>query len=235
MIYQMDRQIGEFLNYLNKKVGKGNYLFVLSGDHGVAPIPEIMQKRNIKIARRIDSVELIKKMNRHLNEKIKLDSDLVKSFEPSTFYLEKKTFNQLNEQSQKNVLKILKDFLSKQPGIKKVWTHDELETAVFEPYQLENFYKMQLYRHRSGDLICQPEPYCQITEYKTGTTHMTPYEYDTHVPLIFYRHGYLPHKTIHSRVWIQQFAASIARIYNLSKPSASIYEPLPGLFNNKEN
>jgi hypothetical protein len=181
-------------------------------------------------------------MNQHLNDAIKLkhkgsktmSGDFVKAYEPPSFFLNKEKINRLNENERQIVLKILTDFLRDTPGIKTVWTYDELEKSVFEPHQLENFYKTQLYRNRVGEIICHPEPYCQITEYKTGTTHMTPYSYDTHVPLIFYQHRNFQSKTIHSRVWIPQVAASIARIHNISKPSASIYEPLPELFS-KEN
>src|SRR5436309_10143303 len=36
-----DRTIKELLDYLDEKVGKGQYVFALSADHGICPIPEV--------------------------------------------------------------------------------------------------------------------------------------------------------------------------------------------------
>ena len=42
-----DRTIGRFLDFLDKKVGAANYVVVLTADHGVAPLPEVMQQRRM--------------------------------------------------------------------------------------------------------------------------------------------------------------------------------------------
>ena len=115
------------------------------------------------------------------------------------------------------------------PGIKNVWTFDELEDSTFQPHQLESFYKNQLYAGRSGDIICQPEPYCQITKYPTGTSHMSPYDYDTHVPLIIYQNGRFEKKKVNKKVWMQQLPVTLAHILHVGQPSASPYDQLPGL------
>ena len=42
------------MQYLKKKIGEKNYLFVLTADHGICPIPEIAQKHGFYQAKRID-------------------------------------------------------------------------------------------------------------------------------------------------------------------------------------
>src|SRR5258708_30702459 len=42
-----DRLLGKFLDYVDKTVGAGNALVVLTADHGVAPVPEVNAKRNM--------------------------------------------------------------------------------------------------------------------------------------------------------------------------------------------
>lgn len=39
-IFEVDRQIGRFKRLLDRKVGRGNYLFVVTADHGQQPLPE---------------------------------------------------------------------------------------------------------------------------------------------------------------------------------------------------
>ena len=97
------------------------------------------------------------------------------------------------------------------------------------PDYLENFYKNQLYEGRSGDIICMPQPYCQITKYPTGTSHSSPYDYDTHVPLVLYQQGRFGRQTIRSKVWMQQLPITLAHILGVQRPSASTFATLPGI------
>jgi len=39
---------------------------------------------------------------------------------------------------------------------------------------------------RSGDVVLIPKPFVIPSSSKTGTTHGSPYSYDTHVPVLFY-------------------------------------------------
>src|SRR5271169_1193153 len=44
MLIRLDKDLGELFTHLDQKVGRANYVVVLSADHGVVPIPEEMQK-----------------------------------------------------------------------------------------------------------------------------------------------------------------------------------------------
>jgi len=44
---KLDREFELFFNYLDKKVGKGNYLFFLTADHAVAHVPAYLQQHQI--------------------------------------------------------------------------------------------------------------------------------------------------------------------------------------------
>lgn len=228
LIYHIDKQLKDFFVYLNKRIGEKNYLLVLTADHGICPIPEIAQKQGFYQAKRIDAEPLVKKINEIIREKFGLD-DFEVYFEPTCFRIKQDVFGKLSVSAKQDILKTIKDYLRSIPGIKNVWTFDELERATFHEHQLESFYKNQLYKGRSGDIIFQPEPYCQVTKYPTGTSHMTPYDYDTHVPLVVYQNGRFEKKKINKKVWIPQLPTTLARILHVGQPSASIYDLLPGL------
>ncbi len=228
LIYHIDKQIKNFIEYVNKRVGEKDYLIVLTADHGICPIPEIMEKQGFEMAKRISAMPLVKNLNEMIKEKYGVDK-LVLDFEPTYFRLDSKVLDKFDDAVRRDVYNSILDYLRSVKGIKNVWTFDELANSTFEPYQLESFYKNQLYKGRSGDIICQPEPYCQITKYPTGTSHMSPYEYDTHVPLVIYQKGKFERKVINDKVWIPQLPITLAKILGVVVPSASTYDPLPGL------
>ncbi len=226
-IYHFDQQIQDFMDYAKKQVGADNCLFVLASDHGIAPIPEIMQKQGMTLAKRIRAKDLITSMNDLIKKKYNLDA-VVKMYEPTFFILNKEALATVSQSIQQAIIADIKNYLAHHEGIKRVWTHKELQQTTFQPDSLENFYKNQIYNNRFGDIICMPEPYCLISNYAAGTSHLSPYDYDTHVPLIIYHQG-ISHKTISHRVWAGQLPGTLAYMLGINRPVASNCEILPGI------
>ena len=226
MIYHLDFQLKHFIRYVNKKIKPEKVLLVLTADHGVMPINEISQQQGLSIAHRLNEKLLKKHMNQLIQKTYGIDN-IIKSFRSPQFYVNKQIFSKLNKIIQQKILTTLKLFLKKQPGIQNVWTYDELNNATFEPYSIDSFYKNQLYPERSGELTCKFGPYSAITKYPTGTHHRTPYEYDTHVPLIIYQQEKFEKEIVEEKVWMLQLANTLAQIYNIAKPAASTFNPLP--------
>jgi len=217
MLYHLDRQIGQFIENVQRTVGEKNLVVALTGDHGVARIPELAKLAGNARARRIVSNELIDDMNSLIAKKYGVDQ-MVRAFKVNQFFLNKPQLETLNSAKKKQIIADLKKFLAAQPGIKKVWTFDQLRHATFKPGSLENYYKNQLYEGRSGDLVCMPEHGCAISKYPTGTVHRTPYEYDTHVPLVIYQKGVIGHKVSIKPVLTFQLPVTLAKIIGVSKP-----------------
>lgn len=231
LFYHIDQQIDEFFHTLMQFVKPSELLITLTADHGIAPIPELAHVRGYTKARRIIADELIKKLNKKMIKKFKLpaQSQTIMKYQPSSFTLNKTLLGAKKKSEREAMEQYLCDLLKLEPGIKNAWRFDELNTLPFEEHSLEQFYKNQLYFGRSGDIIIQPAPYCLLTNYPTGTSHMTPYEYDTHVPLMLYRKGKVSHKIVEDKVYLPQLPISLARLLNVPLPSASTYDPLPGI------
>jgi predicted AlkP superfamily pyrophosphatase or phosphodiesterase len=228
LIYHLDQQIEDFMGFAKRRVGEKNCLFVLAADHGIAPIPEILNKQGFNMAKRIMAPALLEALNKHIETIYKI-KDVAKRYEPTFFILNKEALASVTPETKKAIIDDIKRFLLKQDGIKRVWTADELKHTTFAFDQYENFYKNQLYNGRSGDIIIMPQPYCLICHYSTGTSHLSPYEYDTHVPLVLYQKGRFTKKTITKKVWVPQLPVTLASILNVSRPSASTFRILPGL------
>lgn len=228
MLYQIDKQIQDFMNFLDRFVGEKNYLLVLTSDHGIAPIPEVQKLKGYTEAQRIMVPDLLREINTDLFKTFGIKT-LVSCFEPSSFRIDHAVLRKFDAQKKEEIIRHILSYLKQHPGVKNAWTYDELEKTTFQPHDLENYYKNQLYSGRIGDIICQPKPYCLITHYPTGTSHATPYEYDTHVPLILYNKGRLKPKWINDRVWIPQVPVTLAKSLHIPKPSGSPFDPLPGI------
>jgi predicted AlkP superfamily pyrophosphatase or phosphodiesterase len=216
MIYHLDKQIGDFIHYIQKKVNPQQILFVFTADHGVAPIPEIAKKMG-KPATRILSKHLIKKINTIIEKKYGIKNIIVGN-KKSYLFCNNKKLQTLNKKKQKQIKQKIKHFFRKQPGIKNAWTKEELLKTSPQKNNELYLFKNQLYPGRTGDIIIQPKPYALFSNNITGTSHMTPYDYDTHIPLMIYQKNKLEKQVQNKKVWVTQFAQTLCNILQLERP-----------------
>ena len=228
MIYHLDCQIAKFMKAVTKKLKRRDFLFVLTADHGVSSIPELMRGQGYSCACRIKYDELIDKINKMVKNEFGL-TELVIECQNSQLYCHRAKLAALDSKKQKAVLNRLKEYLVATHLFKNVWTETELANLVVETGSYESFFKHQYYPGRSGSIIMQPYPYQPLIQYPLGATHRTPYEPDTHVPLIIYQKSYREKRTVYDKVWTLQLANTLANILHIPQPSASPFTILPGI------
>lgn len=234
IIYHLDYQIQQFMNKLGTILDSSEILYVLSADHGVSPIPELLEQEGFPTARRINYADLIPALNSAIKDKIAIEN-LVDNCMSAQLYIKDKKWNALTFDQQTETIALLKTIVENHPGVKTVWTVPELQSRSFPTNAVEFFFKNQIYPGRTGKLIVQPFPYCVIDEHQRGTGHRTPYESDTHVPLILYQKNHTNAQQISDNVWTLQLAPTLAHILGIQKPSACIMPLLPGIFENDES
>ncbi|MDP3889215.1 MAG: alkaline phosphatase family protein [bacterium] len=227
MIYHLDKQLACFMRFAQRTAGTKNTLFVLTADHGIAPIPEVVKQAGLP-AVRIIKKDLIERSNAYLQKGHGIANAIYK-FKFPQFFLNQDAFSLLSREKKHEILKDLQSFLQKQPGIKRAWTNKELDTQCFEPNSIENYFKQQRYPGRSGSLFIQVTPYSHFTKWEKGTSHRSPYKFDLHIPLVLYQRGSIELKTIGKDVSALQLANTLADILQIPRPSASTIERLPGL------
>ena len=81
---------------------------------------------------------------------------------------------------------------------------------------------------RSGDIAFELEPN-NIPDHEKGTTHGSQYNYDTHVPMIFYG-WHIPALQINKPVYIVDIAPTISNLIGITEPNECIGIPI---INNK--
>jgi len=232
VIYHIDKIIKKFMKNVQRIIKKGAKLFVVTADHGVCPIPEMLNKRGLKFAVRIDEKKLHQNLNKFIEENCDVKNLIIKLMN-NQLYVNKFIFDALKKYKQDEVIVAVKKYLAGIKGIKHVWTYNELKNKTFKSDTIGSFYKNQLYPGRSGDFIIAVDPYCQLSDYPAGTSHSSPYQYNTHVPLIIYQKDEFEDKAIKERVSMLRFSNSLAEILKVPKSPASMFNIFPGLFESK--
>ncbi len=197
-----DLIVAELLKELDHTVGQGQYLLALSADHGICPLPEVSQKKNIT-AKRIVLTSIIQHAELDLE---KTFGDPNKDSLPDTkplFWIEKisghwiylnHTLIQNHQLKPEVIADHLTKFLAKQDGIGRAWSRSTLMKLKQKSTKMD-FIDAKMCRafhpERSGDIGFINSPYFLMESalFSTGTSHGTPYPYDTHVPLLFYGPG----------------------------------------------
>jgi predicted AlkP superfamily pyrophosphatase or phosphodiesterase len=188
-----DRALATMTDALAKSVPGGlkNVLFVLTGDHGVAPSPEYLQETGIPTGQ-IDESALITEMTAALNQDCGQKNQTssgkwIEFVEDFNFFL--------NEQKVRasscdlpTVENKIKQVLLKTTGFSYVLTQDEYEHRKLPPAMLGRQTEKTYFPGRSGHVIAIVRPF-YINRSKNHANHMTGYSYDRTVPLLFSGYG----------------------------------------------
>ena len=197
-----DAVVADLLAFLDERVGRDRYLLGLTADHGVCPLPEVTYAKGLREgrkdwqeARRIDPAELQKDLDAHLTKLYpaakSADGKPVKWIDVvfPWFYLKAGAVKASGAPRGWVAAEAAK-FLAAQPGVARTFTHAELTGSFPASDEIGTKMKRSFHPNRCGDVGVVLKPYC-IPSKKAdpGTTHGSPYPYDTHVPLLVYGPG----------------------------------------------
>jgi len=214
---RLDKDLGSLFDFLDMKVGKGQYMVFLSADHGVAQVPEFMQENKLP-GGRVFLTTLISDLNKSLKEKYNLDAIIV-SHENYQLHLNHPRLDSAKV-NKTELIEWLVDRLSKEPGIARCFSLNDLNTVPL-PARVRQMINNGFYPRRNGDiqLILLPQYIEGYSE--TGTTHGLWNPYDSHIPLLWYGWGIKTGKT-NREIYMTDIAATIAALLHIQMPGGSI-------------
>jgi predicted AlkP superfamily pyrophosphatase or phosphodiesterase len=212
-ILRLDQQLADLIAFLGARVDLSRVLFVFTSDHGVAPIPETLSRRGFGgrvggslreaveagLARRFGHGNWIEArlplqvyLNRELSRTRRIDPVRLE-IEASALALG-------------------------HPGVARVYTSRHLEGV--SPREQDPWF-IRFARgfdpERSGDLHVLLKPFWLFSS-ERGTTHGSPYEYDTLVPLILSGPGVRP-GVYHQPGQIVDLAPTLAALLGVEFPT----------------
>jgi predicted AlkP superfamily pyrophosphatase or phosphodiesterase len=212
---RLDEELASFLVFLDEQVGKSNYTIFLSADHGGAPTPSYTAKRKaIGGYWKSDRLELF------------LEDTLAKRYGQGDWVLNESNQNVFLNQKliqskrlsvgeiQNEVAQLCLSF----PEVMSAYTASDLMQSRGGDL-VKNMIQQGYDAQRSGDVIYTLDP--GYIEYgMSGTTHGSPYAYDSHVPAIFFGCGVECGET-YSRLSITDIAPTVSMMCGIALPDAA--------------
>lgn len=213
---RLDKDLGDFLDYLDLKVGKGQYLLFLSADHGVAHVPGFLKDHKIP-AGLFNTGKTSDNLNQLLEKEFGT-KNLVIGFINHQVHLDHVLIDSLKLDKEKIIARTV-SFLEKIPEISRAFSLESISAATL-PQKLKDMASNGFMPSRSGDV-----QYVLLPQYfeggNTGTTHGMWNPYDAHIPLVWYGWMIKPGKS-NQEVYMSDIAPTLAAMLRIQMPSGSV-------------
>jgi predicted AlkP superfamily pyrophosphatase or phosphodiesterase len=212
---QTDRLLGTFFDYVDKQVGALNYIVVLTADHGVAPMPEVMAKRRMPGGRLPEGV-VLNAIQKALTQQYGEGEWVVGKSGPAPYFNYDLIRNK--KLSHEKVENAAAEAVRAVPHIYRVYTRTQLLSGRVLTDLVDRRVAAGFHHERGSDLFIVSEPYWLFEA--RGTSHGTPYNYDSHVPVILMGPGFKPGKYV-NRAAVNDIAPTLATLLEIETPSGS--------------
>ena len=217
---RLDRDLARLLTELDRKVGAGNYTVFLTSDHGGVQVPAYLE--SVKVPSGYFETSAFRKdLNEFISEKFKA-GDLVKNISNGQVFFNYEAVSKngiLREDLQKEIA----HYLLQYDRINHVYTREQLEGATYSK-GMAAAVDHGFHQKRSGDVVYLLDP-SVISYSRTGSTHGSGQNYDTHAPLIFFGKGIKAGNSL-ERTEIVDIAPTISALLGIPFPNGATGRPL---------
>ncbi len=224
-ILRLDDEIKQLLSYLNDSIGKRNILIYFTAAHGISEVPAVLESYRIPAGyfRHTQALQLLRS---YLNA-VYGEGDWVKGYSERQIFLNRILIEDARlplEEVQKKVARFLVQFT----GVTSAYPYSAFEANDFGNGNLKRIVN-SFSPQRSGDVIVTLNPGWVELEDDYITDHNSPYEYDCHVPLIWY--GWSVNRaSVTRKINMADIAATLSSLCKVPYPNACSGEPLFELF-----
>ncbi|RYD92060.1 MAG: alkaline phosphatase family protein, partial [Sphingobacteriales bacterium] len=213
---RLDKDLEDFFSYLDKTVGKGNYLLFLSADHGAAHVPGFMQENKMP-AGLVNTRKLTTELNTLIEKDFKVKKSVLTVMNNQIIY------NRSDITESKADFDAIKkatiNYLIHQDGIQDAVDNTRLSESTL-PAEIKERIANGYNARRSGDIYFLLKPNW-FDGGATGTTHGAWYPYDSHIPLVFMGWNIKPGKTNKTH-YMTDISATLAALLRIQMPSGCI-------------
>ncbi len=220
-LYRLDKEVEELLNWLNDKIGKKNVLVYFTAAHGVGEVPAILKANRIP-GDYFNQNQALMLLRSYLNA-VYGEGAWVKGYHERQIFLNRTLIEDARiplEEIQDKVSRFIIQF----SGVAAAYPYHAFETNSFPNGHLKKI-SNNYSPLRSGDITIVLQPGWVDKGENIITNHNSPYDYDSHVPLIWY--GWSVNRAVVARkVNMADIAATLSTIARIPLPNACTGEPL---------
>jgi predicted AlkP superfamily pyrophosphatase or phosphodiesterase len=213
---RLDKDLEDFFTYLDKTVGKGNYLFFLTADHGATHVPAF-SKENKMPANGLATRKFKTDLDSLILDKFKVKGAIFTLMNNQIIF-DKDAIQKANADYDK-IKQLSVDYLLKQVGILNAIDIKNINNATI-PAEIKSKIINGYNARRSGDIyyIVDSGWYPSVGP---GTGHGAWNPYDSHIPAVFMGWGIKPGKT-NKQYYMSDIAPTVSALLHIQMPSGSI-------------
>lgn len=215
---RLDKELADLLDYLDNKIGKGQYTTFLSADHGVAHVTGFMKENKLPAGGFVEGAAMTE-LNQELRNKFGHDK-LVINISNYKVVLNHNLIDSEKKLKREEIVEAVVSFLSKQEAILKAFDLQQLGTTPL-PSKIRSMLENGYFPQRGGDVQFILKPNYMETYGPTGTTHGLWNPYDAHIPLLWYGWGIKQGKT-NRETYMTDIAPTVAALLHIQMPGGAI-------------
>lgn len=222
-LLQLDLLLQAFFQDLDQRIGRDHYVAMLTADHGFGDTPE-WSKLQGRDAGRVAPATVAKAMEDALAQRFGAGPWLRGMSAMGYLFDEQKI--RAAGLDQDAVYTVARDAAKTVPGIATAFTRTELAGSNTSDPVL-NAMRKSWDPQRAAPLQIVIKPYWLLSSSSRGASHGTPWDYDTHVPLLAWGPQWLGRGEVKTRVGVVDIAPTLSRILDLRLPDRSEGQVLP--------
>lgn len=226
-ILRLDRTLAELFAFVDDLVGLEHTLIVLSADHGGPDTPGYLATLGIPAGYvdpdAWDKAEAIERIKSQFD----IDGELIEAYDHPYLYFsaDVKSDKSIDQQQLEDAVVAE---LSKFEGVSLAVSSTALQRGNLPDTQVMRAVMNNFNAKRSGEIFIVFEPNWFINDFDgltVASTHGSPWNYDTHVPIVFAGHNLMP-KKVNRSVQTIDVAVTLASYIGVKPPSGASGKPL---------
>lgn len=227
---RLDKNIEDLLKNLDQQVGAGNYTLFLTADHAVADVPQYLKDNKVP-AGYFNEQKVQDGLEKFLAQYYP-GKRFIQNISNNQIFLNHNAFVQDPKTSGIELLivtELIGKYLMTQEGVSNYYTASTLRDGNYSEGGIKGAIIRGYNARRSGDIVYCLEPGWFDAESPQGTTHGSPYTYDTHVPALFYGFGIKKGSSVRYHP-ITDIAPTISALLKIKFPNGCTGQPIAEIF-----
>ncbi len=222
---RLDRELARLFKALDEQIGAGNWMCWLSADHAGATVPSLGQSVGMPVdywkpGNMTDAAEAACVAAYG-------EGPWILQYSNDQFFLDRERIAAAGLDVEEVAARVRRVAME-DPDVYRAVTRWDLAQIAFTEDPVLSHLQWGLHPTASGEVVVVPKP-GWINYGRTGTTHGSPYAYDTHVPCIFYGWGVKPGAT-YERTHIRDIAPTVSALIHSPLPNAAAGRVIDDLF-----
>jgi hypothetical protein len=225
MYIRLDLEIARLIKQLEETVGKDGFVLFLTADHAVVPVPQYLLDKKLP-GGYVFLNDNMAALKREVVQQFGMD--LIDMEENLNIYLNHARIDSLKI-NKKDVALFVSERIERWEGVKHAFTAEQL-TNTGNDNEWREMVRKGYHARVSGDVLFILEPgYLPKTKESEsahkGTSHGSAFNYDTHVPLLWYGKG-IPKQEVFRSINIADISATLTHMLYLQRAGAMTGEPI---------